>query len=107
MRKAIYVILAAAALVSCNREKRISQVAPAVAAVVQQTREIELQPGVPLPEVEVQNPYEGNYDAMNQGKRLFSWYNCAGCHSSGGGGGIGPPLIDSFWIYGNKPGNIF
>ena len=44
--------------------------------------------------MDVKNPFEGNYDAMNQGRKLFSQFNCAGCHSPGGGGGIGPPLID-------------
>ena len=37
-----------------------------------------------------------------QGKRLFSWYNCIGCHANGGGG-IGPPLMDDEWIYGSRP----
>ena len=30
------------------------------------------------------------YD-VSQGKRLFRWYNCSGCHSNGGGG-MGPVL---------------
>jgi cytochrome c oxidase cbb3-type subunit 3 len=93
--------------VSCNREKRISDVTPAVAASVEGARESELQPGVPLPSPDVKNPFEGNYDAMNQGGRLFSQFNCAGCHSPGGGGGIGPPLIDDQWIYGDNPANIY
>jgi cytochrome c oxidase cbb3-type subunit III len=37
---------------------------------------------------------------------LFGWYNCAGCHSNGGGG-MGPPLMDDKWIYGSAPENIF
>src|SRR5215203_5341643 len=32
--------------------------------------------------------------------------NCVGCHAHGGGG-MGPPLIDSRWIYGSEPENIF
>ena len=32
--------------------------------------------------------------------------NCAGCHSLGGGGGIGPALLDSEWIYGSDPASI-
>ncbi len=39
-------------------------------------------------------------------QRLFTWYNCAGCHSNGGGG-IGPPLIKNDWIYGGEPANLF
>ena len=32
--------------------------------------------------------------------------NCSGCHSHGGGG-MGPPLMDSQWIYGSDAANIF
>jgi cytochrome c oxidase cbb3-type subunit 3 len=44
------------------------------------------------------------YDA-NEGKRLFRWFNCNGCHSNGGGG-MGPPLMDSTWIYGSAPSQV-
>jgi cytochrome c oxidase cbb3-type subunit 3 len=43
--------------------------------------------------------YEHNAWAMNQGKRLFTWFNCVGCHGHGGGGS-GPALMDAEWIYG-------
>ena len=33
--------------------------------------------------------YEENAFAVNQGKRLFRWYNCNGCHAQGGGN-MGP-----------------
>jgi cytochrome c oxidase cbb3-type subunit 3 len=45
--------------------------------------------------------YYNNADAVNTGKRLFSQYNCSGCHSSGGGG-MGPDLMDDEWIYGGR-----
>lgn len=93
--------------VSCNREKRLGNVTPGAAASVQGTRESELQPGAVIPSADISNPFEGNYDAMNQGRRLFSQFNCSGCHSPGGGGAIGPPLIDDEWIYGNNPANIY
>jgi cytochrome c oxidase cbb3-type subunit 3 len=51
-------------------------------------------------------PYDGNAYAVNQGKRLYRWYNCNGCHA-GGGGGIGPPLMDADWKYGGTPPQIF
>jgi cytochrome c oxidase cbb3-type subunit 3 len=46
-------------------------------------------------------PYYDNADAVNTGKRLFSQYNCSGCHSNGGGG-MGPALMDDEWIYGSR-----
>jgi cytochrome c oxidase cbb3-type subunit III len=61
------------------------------------------QAGVPQP---VQNPSEQRAYDTNEGKRLFSQYNCSGCHFNGGGG-IGPPLMDEKWIYGDKPENIY
>jgi mono/diheme cytochrome c family protein len=39
------------------------------------------------------------YD-VSQGKRLYHWYNCNGCHGAGGGGSYGPPLADGQWRYG-------
>ena len=45
--------------------------------------------------------YLENADAVITGKRLFSQYNCSGCHSNGGGG-MGPSLMDDEWIYGGR-----
>ncbi len=39
------------------------------------------------------------------GKQLFSAMNCNGCHFNGGGG-MGPPLMDQTWIYGDSIENI-
>jgi cytochrome c oxidase cbb3-type subunit III len=50
--------------------------------------------------------YEGNAQALATGKRLFAWYNCKGCHASGGGG-AGPALMDDVWIYGSDPTTIY
>jgi len=60
-------------------------------------------PGLPQP---VQNPSDQHAYDTNEGKRLFTQYNCAGCHFNGGGG-IGPPLMDEKWIYGANPENIY
>jgi cytochrome c oxidase cbb3-type subunit 3 len=50
--------------------------------------------------------YDGNAHAVSEGKRLFDWYNCSGCHFHGAGG-IGPSLIDSTWAYGGKIDQIY
>jgi cytochrome c oxidase cbb3-type subunit 3 len=50
--------------------------------------------------------YDGNAQAIAEGKRLFDWYNCSGCHFHGAGG-IGPSLIDSTWAYGDKIDQIY
>jgi cytochrome c oxidase cbb3-type subunit 3 len=90
----------------CERETRhFRESPPAVAAratVVQGT----LQAGSVAPPVTVRNLYEANAFAVSEGKRLYEWFNCAGCHAHGGGD-IGPPLMDAKWIYGSEPENIF
>jgi cytochrome c oxidase cbb3-type subunit 3 len=67
---------------------------------------VNLVPGPYTADVRVDNPYQQNAWAVSEGKRLFSWYNCVGCHANGGGG-MGPPLMDDQWIYGSDPENIF
>jgi cytochrome c oxidase cbb3-type subunit 3 len=93
-------------MAGCNQEKRIADVKPAVASAMQANRETDLIAGPYVPVGELTNPYENNQQAINDGQRLFKWFNCTGCHANGGGA-IGPPLIDETWIYGSKPGNIF
>lgn len=52
------------------------------------------------------NPLEENAYSLSEGKRLFSQYNCNGCHAQGGGG-MGPALMDEKWIYGARPEQVF
>src|SRR5207247_5094102 len=65
-----------------------------------------LQPGQHLPVAHVRNPAEENAYAMNEGKTLYSAFNCVGCHAHGGGG-IGPPLMDDAWTYGSQPEQVY
>ncbi|MFL6697078.1 MAG: c-type cytochrome [Vitreoscilla sp.] len=101
-------------LASCAREKREFD-PPQGAASAPAMRATELQPGEPSPAAapgapaQPNTPYkvEGNAYAVSQGKRLFRWYNCSGCHGTGGGGDWGPPLSDDKWIYGSHPQDIY
>ena len=52
------------------------------------------------------SPYRRNAWGISEGKRLFSAYNCVGCHSHGGGG-MGPALMDDRWIYGAEGTQIY
>jgi cytochrome c oxidase cbb3-type subunit III len=54
----------------------------------------------------IKNEYEQNAYELSEGKRLFSAYNCNGCHAQGGGG-MGPPLMDATWIYGGRPEDVY
>jgi cytochrome c oxidase cbb3-type subunit 3 len=65
------------------------------------------QPGPDRVLPEPTNPYAGNTAVMAEGRRLFGWYNCSGCHGDHGGGGMGPSLRDSVWRYGGTDPAIF
>jgi cytochrome c oxidase cbb3-type subunit III len=99
--------LIAAFTVSCERREAFERRLPAPGRLDRPAGlEAELQPGVPFPPPEARNPYEGDASAIAEGRRLYRWYNCVGCHFNGGGG-MGPPFIDGDWIYGREPANIF
>jgi cytochrome c oxidase cbb3-type subunit 3 len=55
----------------------------------------------------MQNPLAKDPDALVRGARDFDAFNCSGCHMARGGGGMGPALSDSIWIYRSSPANIY
>jgi cytochrome c oxidase cbb3-type subunit 3 len=67
----------------------------------------ELQAGPRVERPVIRNPLEQESNAVAEGNRIFTWFNCHGCHGVKGGGGIGPPLRDPQWIYGSDPASIF
>jgi len=101
---------------ACERERRkFSGPAPSSDRPMP-PRESDLQPGaagapsatptaMAMPPIGGQGPYDNNAWAVSEGKRLYTWYNCAGCHANGGGG-MGPPLMDDQWTYGGEPAQI-
>lgn len=106
IRAAVLALAAVAALAGCQREERRLRPPPfEAAAAAQPVRLVVLQPGVPLPARRTSAAYDNSAYAISEGQRLFSAYNCTGCHANGGGG-MGPALIDSVWIYGSDPANI-
>ena len=101
---ATFAMLSASA--ACEREKRefngtLSHVT-ARGVVVQNAQ---VQPGPASTDPDVRHRYDGDTAAIADGKRLAFQYNCIGCHFLGGGG-IGPALADSEWVYGNEMENI-
>jgi cytochrome c oxidase cbb3-type subunit 3 len=99
------VLAAALVLCACTREERRFD-DPLPSGARSGIAMSELQAGTPTSARATDGPYEYNAYAISQGKRLFDWYNCSGCHAHGGGD-IGPPLMDDRWIYGAAPANIF
>ncbi len=53
------------------------------------------------------NPLANDPVALQDGRRLFDWYNCSGCHGGHAGGGMGPSLRDPVWLYGDRDDQIF
>lgn len=95
----------AALLWSCDRERRDFKL-PNGEQLAQATRLTDLQAGSPSQPGTIDNPLRNNAYALSEGKRLYSAYNCVGCHAQGGGA-IGPALMDHRWIYGSRPDQIY
>ena len=106
MNRALMAVVASSivALSACQRESRHFEPVVGASITPPQIRMSELQPAQASPP-RVTPPHETNALALAEGKRLFGWYNCNGCHANGGGD-KGPPLMDDVWIYGSEPANI-
>ena len=92
------------ALVACEGQSRTPEPRP---NAPDERVYVPIQPGESRPQPVAVSPYATDPRAIDDGERLYAWFNCAGCHSPGGGGAIGPPLIDDEWIYGGDPQSIF
>ena len=101
-------LLVGLSLCACKREQRSLRTDPPVAAALAQ---VAVMPGgingTP-PEVDraLGHPSQTNAYELSQGKRLYTWFNCEGCHADGGGA-FGPALMDGWWRDGPDPVSIF
>ena len=93
-------------LIGCKREERAFRVDPPKAETINTKALSTLHPGGGSAPGPTKNDYEENAQALSEGKQLYSAFNCVGCHAHGGGG-MGPPLMDSKWIYGSNPEQVF
>jgi len=87
-------------LAACKREQRLfdpgtSGSTPANGTVLSDVAVGQVPPPV------APSGYEESAYTVAEGKRLYQAYNCVGCHAQGGGG-MGPALMDSEWIYGSS-----
>lgn len=101
-----FALLGVTVLMACDRERRSFRDMPPAATPTSLVSLSTLEPGMPRPRVTRSAPYDDNAYAVAEGKRLYSQWNCVGCHAHGGGG-IGPALMDVEWIYGSEPENIY
>jgi cytochrome c oxidase cbb3-type subunit 3 len=98
-------VLVGVSAAACKRERRDYREAPP-ATTTHDVVLSDLRVGGGSPTAPVHTPYENNAVAISEGKRLFSAYNCVGCHAHGGGS-IGPALMDDEWAYGHEADQIF
>ncbi len=110
MRRLALVLLPCAGLLlsACEREQREFRPQNVASESEEKIALVGLSPGPTGPVEEKSGKgkeYENNAYHLSQGKKLFAWFNCNGCHANGGGGS-GPPLIDDAWIYGAQIENI-
>jgi cytochrome c oxidase cbb3-type subunit 3 len=98
----------------CEREARRLDTPPKPATWTAAAPLSPLHPGPPSAEAgeprperiaAPEHPPEENAHTVAQGKRLYRWFNCNGCHSAGGGG-MGPALMDDQWLYGSDAAQI-
>src|SRR6478609_4489165 len=108
MRSALFILIACVSLAACDREKREARPDPIATESDEKIALVRLSPGESGPTEQRTGKgkdYENNAYHLSEGKRLYAWFNCTGCHSQGGGGS-GPPLMDDRWIYGGAIENI-
>jgi len=94
------------AFTACEREARRFEPPVGSRITAPLVRLSEVQPSAADTTSTIAPHYEVNAYALAEGKRLFGWYNCNGCHANGGGD-KGPALMDNVWIYGSKPAQIY
>ena len=102
-------MMCAIAMAGCEREARRLVTATPPAQTIDGPRQGDLRPGQPgpgLPATAGGQFNDRNALEVSNGKRLFRWYNCNGCHA-GGGGSYGPALMDDQWLYGSEPDNLY
>jgi cytochrome c oxidase cbb3-type subunit 3 len=102
-RSAALLALAAMMLAGCRNDVPLAS----AGGIPQNAYYIGPQPGPDRAFTQVVNPYAGNKAVLADGRRLFNWYNCSGCHGDHAGGGMGPSLRDTLWYYGADEASIF
>ena len=109
----LLVVAAAASIAGsgCRSEASAAQGRKPVPLPASGGRVVANQPLGPLPGVgdiaPVANPLGSDATVLEEGRKLFVQFNCAGCHGGRAGGGMGPSLRDSDWRYGSSPDRIF
>ena len=55
----------------------------------------------------LKSPFQDFKKVAEEGHQKFMSAGCNGCHGGTGGGGMGPPLTNSVWVYGSDDDTLF
>jgi mono/diheme cytochrome c family protein len=55
----------------------------------------------------LKSPYTDSGSVAPEGQKIYMAAGCNGCHGGTGGGGMGPPLTNQVWVYGNDDDTLF
>jgi len=53
------------------------------------------------------NPFAGDPEAVQEGRKLWLSLGCSGCHGVMGGGGMGAPVLDDTWRFGSDDETLY
>lgn len=102
MRASSFAVFIWLVLAGCGRQSTATEGEAAPSAIP-----IGPIPGALQPTSYRTDPLAADPVALQDGRRLFDWYNCSGCHGGHAGGGMGPSLRDRVWIYGDRDDQIY
>jgi cytochrome c oxidase cbb3-type subunit III len=104
----LILLVVAVASSACEREERQFRLDPPVGASLESiaTMPNGIAGAPPDVYVALDKPFVANAYTLSQGKQLYSWFNCKGCHADGGGA-AGPAFLDGWWRYGPQIVSIF
>ncbi len=93
---------------ACQREERQFRLDPPISASLQAVASMPdgISGAPPDTYRALGKPYATNAYSLSQGKQLYTWFNCNGCHANGGGAS-GPAFLDGWWRYGPDIISIF
>jgi cytochrome c oxidase cbb3-type subunit III len=107
-RPAALLLICVSAVAGCHRENREFESPPRADLAPTDVALSSLVAGESSAQFRAQQQHEYEESAyhLSEGKRLFTAFNCTGCHAHGGGGS-GPALMDDRWIYGGEIDQIY
>lgn len=92
---------------ACDEEKKAEGAETAQAAELDLSK-TPLEIVDSIPQGGIISPFDpADPKTAEEGHEVFMETSCNGCHGGTGGGGMGPPLSNQKWVYGNDADTLF